>query len=1560
MAIDIKFDLTGNPEPPTIILANRNGNKLGQLKVNEDSIDLVDKFNDASEISFTVNKYINGELTPLWDKLLDFKLIYCKEWDLWFEATVELDEETESVKTVFCTQLGQAELSQIMLYNIEINTEDDIARDDYKISILYDEENPKASILNRVLEKAPHYSIAHVDPTIAGIQRTFSFDGTSIYDAFQEVAEEIGCLFVYNSNSDEEAKIQRSISVYDLQQNCNECGHRGDFTEVCPKCDSTDINYNETVFKDTLIFVTSDELAAKGIELKTDTDAVKNCFKLEAGDDLMTATIRNCNPNGTDYIWYFSDAVKEDMTKELVEKIESYDAQYSDYYKNYESNIDEGSLSEYNTLVNKYSEYNEDLQEITSPIVGYPNLMNAYYNTIDLDLYLKSGLMPNVEMSETSASEQSSLLTADSLSPVAVNTDYVESISVETANSAILSMAKIIVKPTYKVEINDSTIEDVFNDEADENGEYKFKHKLWTGKFIITNYSNEEDSVVSDAIEVTVNNDTETFVRQKLDKALNKENTDDLSISGLFKKDYNEFCAELKKYALNPLKSFYDACDSCLNILIDQGAADKNVNPDLYENLYKPYYDKSSAITEEIKLREEEITIIEGVYDKTDENNPILITKGLQQCIEECRNTIQNALDFEKYLGEELWLEFCAYRREDTYSNDNYISDGLNNAELFKKASEFYEVAQNEIYKSSELQHSISTSLNNLLAIDKFKTLVDSFNVGNWIRVQVDDKVFKLRLLEYEIDFGNFNNISVEFSDVTKIKNGITDLESVFSQASSMATSYSSIQRQAEQGNEAKGSIDQWITKGLNSAIVRIQNNDNEEVTFAKDGLLCRSYNDITETYSPEQFKLTHNIMAYTTDNWETVSAALGKHNYTKWVDNQWVEDVGYGFTSKFVTAGYITGSQFIGGEIVSDNYVPNESGTYFDLRNGDFEIAGGNIAYNTDDKSLTLKNVTIEWSNSNTPEIKDITGIEEYLDQIDGKAQIFTSTPTPPYFVGDLWVQGTKGDIRHCVASKSENEFYSEDDWALSSKYTDDSSLNTFINNSYAADLQNIQSQIDNKAEVWYQNTDPSSSWEGNTDDETNAIKATHIGDLWHCTDDIKEGNTVIRGKNSEWIWQSINGSYDWVAMDVPDAVFDKIDGIASIYVEIPDNPVKGDLLIPTTTITTSINNVKKVYGQGKVYRYDGSSWLGINYTDNTVANKIATGIGATEIDEQYVISPHIVGGDLKIVSVDGTTSAEISSDGVLTATGANISGTITATDGSFTGTVYATDSTFSGTIESLNQYKDYVRIENGLVKYGSDSSNVIAAQMGYDQTGGFYIETLNDVDLYIGSDNGLTVGSMRMGATGNIAFYNTVDDAKNNTNMRGYIGFSGGKILNIKSDQNAIVMEASSFYPYKDNSVPLGVAGSRWTNVYANNGTIQTSDRNLKKDITELDEKYVNLFDGLRPVSFGFTNPNSDRTHIGFISQDVKEKMDEVGLTEYDFAGYCRDIKTIEDEETGEFIPVLDENGCPEYIYSLRYQEFIALNTRMIQENRKIIASQAEEIQFLKDRITALENAL
>ena len=67
-------------------------------------------------------------------------------------------------------------------------------------------------------------------------------------------------------------------------------------------------------------------------------------------------------------------------------------------------------MDEYNNLVDTYLKYNEDLEKISSSIVGFASLMQAYYNVIDLGWYLKSGLMPTVTMGNTDAEEQGLLL----------------------------------------------------------------------------------------------------------------------------------------------------------------------------------------------------------------------------------------------------------------------------------------------------------------------------------------------------------------------------------------------------------------------------------------------------------------------------------------------------------------------------------------------------------------------------------------------------------------------------------------------------------------------------------------------------------------------------------------------------------------------------------------------------------------------------------------------------------------------------------------------------------------------------------------------------------------------------------------------------------------------------------------------------------------------------------------------------------------------------------------------------------------------------------------------
>ena len=86
-----------------------------------------------------------------------------------------------------------------------------------------------------------------------------------------------------------------------------------------------------------------------------------------------------------------------------------------------------------------------------------------------------------------------------------------------------------------------------------------------------------------------------------------------------------------------------------------------------------------------------------------------------------------------------------------------------------------------------------------------------------------------------------------------------------------------------------------------------------------------------------------------------------------------------------------------------------------------------------------------------------------------DVKRRVFVETPTAPYDVGDLWMQGEEGDILRCAISKSEGQAYDITDWVKTSKYTDDTNLNSFVDSVYNPEIENLEGLIDGKIVTWF-----------------------------------------------------------------------------------------------------------------------------------------------------------------------------------------------------------------------------------------------------------------------------------------------------------------------------------------------------------------------------------------------------------------------------------------------------------------------------------------------------------
>lgn len=957
----------------TLVLSTRDYRHLGQIsKFN--AVNCNFNLNSANELSFTIYKTDLLEvykdivipyeaykklINDLWDKIIDFRLVWVKELNEYYEIKVSLDDAAETIKTITGTSLCEAELSQTNIYSMEINTEEDISRKDYYVEFptvfyrnpediesynnIWNGENKESyclykldnngntllddngnkvideeatyikrcnilknsSLLHRALDKVPHYSIGHVDESLKKEQLTFSVSGSSIYDfLIGECAEQFNCLFKFDSAT-------RTINVYDLYTVCNDCGYRGDDfynketgKEECPKCKGKNFKH---FGKDTTIYIDKNNLT-DAIKLDTNADNVKNCFRMASGDDLLDTAIMSLNPNGSRYIYYLSEYQRNDMPKELVDRIVDYNA--------------------------KCKEKEDEFESLS---------LSIWEKQAEIDK-LTHTLMPTVETAEvTSKTEVAKLVDAETgmklvgMSKIDNNTSY------NTVSNSVKNYAKTFVMSGYvKVQIIDEDgNKPVFTKDFEEDGktlkvdENGFHSGTWEGDIRITNYSDREDVSTTGRIKVKVTDNYQDFMDQKILKSFAEEYSEEGSLFDvLATDDINKFKEYLKQYCQVRLKSFYDAIEGAI-IILEEGNTG-SFGSDAYNVLAPDYKEKLAAVQ----------TALDEINNKINE-----IQKELDKLTKE-KDVIQKELDFESYLGD-LYPIFCAYRREGEYDNSNYVSTGLSDSELIDKAKEFLKVAKQELAKAGEPEYTLSSTLYNLLALDEFKPIVDSFELGNWIHIKVDGILYKLRLIGYGISFDNLQTLNVEFSNVSRKNDIIRDTQEILQSAQSMSSSYSYVAKQAEQGNEAKNVLNDTVSNGLNSSLVKIKNNDKEEVIWNKNGIICRSWNDEKESYDDEQLRITHNIMAFTDDAWKSCKTAIGKYSYRSYspTANDWIDKEGYGILAEAITAGQVYGSTIVGGVIYSEEYSDgsNETpryGSKIDLKTGEFDFAAGGLVY--------------------------------------------------------------------------------------------------------------------------------------------------------------------------------------------------------------------------------------------------------------------------------------------------------------------------------------------------------------------------------------------------------------------------------------------------------------------------------------------------------------------------------------------------------------------------------------------------------------------------------------
>ena len=117
--------------------------------------------------------------------------------------------------------------------------------------------------------------------------------------------------------------------------------------------------------------------------------------------------------------------------------------------------------------------------------------------------------------------------------------------------------------------------------------------------------------------------------------------------------------------------------------------------------------------------------------------------------------------------------------------------------------------------------------------------------------------------------------------------------------------------------------------------------------------------------------------------------------------------------------------------------------------------------------------------------------------------------------------------------------------------------------------------------------------------------------------------------------------------------------------------------------------------------------------------------------------------------------------------------------------------------------------------------------------------------------------------------------------------------------------------------------------------------SDARYKNTITDFKDEYELFFDSLQPRLYKYNYGTSGRTHFGFIAQEVAESVEAAGLSLQDTAVVCRP-----DSDLGS--------------WSIRYGEFVSLNTWQIQKLKPRVSALEEKVQALEAENTLLKEQI
>lgn len=150
------------------------------------------------------------------------------------------------------------------------------------------------------------------------------------------------------------------------------------------------------------------------------------------------------------------------------------------------------------------------------------------------------------------------------------------------------------------------------------------------------------------------------------------------------------------------------------------------------------------------------------------------------------------------------------------------------------------------------------------------------------------------------------------------------------------------------------------------------------------------------------------------------------------------------------------------------------------------------------------------------------------------------------------------------------------------------------------------------------------------------------------------------------------------------------------------------------------------------------------------------------------------------------------------------------------------------------------------------------------------------------------------------------------------------------------------------RDNECSLGISALRFTQVYSATGSINTSDKRLKQDITAIPEEVIEAWREVNFVQYRWKaaveEKGNARKHIGLIAQNIKQAFEKRGLNATDYGLLCYDKWEGQEEIRDEDGVIIQEAREAGDRWGIRPEECLFLE---VESNRRKMRELEERLR-------------